>query len=176
MSQSNCLMQSQTLQLLPGVTYYSLPSNFISIVRVTIGAQNHQMMLEQSPRSLDGRSRGWEAASGYPVYYFLNFSTPTAIGFTPWPAAATDTDTVKVEYNVTANRLVNSTDIPFNGVGTLQDYDHSLAYFAAAMMSQINDMASQGTSYLSLYAGVIKMMGSRCMERPNYSPSMTGSQ
>lgn len=172
---NNCLMQSTQFQLTPGVTYYALPSNFLSIVRVTIGAANHQMMLEQSPRSLDGRSRGWESASGYPVYYFLDFSTPTSIGFTPWPAAAADTDTVKVEYDITANLLVNSTDLPFNGVTTLQDYHHALAYFAAAMMDQVNDMTQRSTFYMNTFVGMVKLMADRCRLRPNYSPSAAGT-
>lgn len=173
LSSNHCLAQNITFQLVPGSTYYNLPQNFLNITRVTIGTKWIQ---EMSPAALDGRSRGWEAASGYPTYYFVNFSSRSLIGFAPWPAAATDTDTVKVEFDIQANDLVNSTDIPFNGVLELQDYHHALAYFAAGMMAAVDEHPSQSTAYLGIFVNEVKMMNSHCVERSNYFPSATGAQ
>jgi hypothetical protein len=170
---SRCLSAALTFSLTPGVTYYALPSNFLYFERVTVGSK---WLQEMTPAALDGRSRGWEASSGYPTYYFINFSSRTQIGFAPWPAASTDTDTVKVEYDIAANDLANSTDIPFNGVTELQEYQHGLAYYAAAIMATIEGLDSQAKAYMSVYSQTIKDMTDSCRERPNYLPSATGSQ
>ncbi len=140
--------------------------------RLTIGAKYIQ---EMSPGALDGRSRAWEAASGYPTYYFINWSSPTMVGFAPFPMLSTDTDTIKMEYDVQATDLVNGTDNPFNGVTQMQDYHHALAYFAAAMMSAIDGQAGRQQAYQGVYTGMVGAMAKRCLERPNYLPSATGT-
>lgn len=173
LTQTRCLRQSQVYTLVPGTTYYALPSNYLTMERLTIGFKYLQ---EMSPAALDGRSRAWEAASGYPTYYFINWSSPTMVGFAPWPAQSTDTDTIKMEYDVQANDLVNGTDLPYNGVTQMFDYHHALAYFAAAMMSAIQGQAGRQQSYQGIYVGMVTAMKNRCLERPNYLPSATGTQ
>lgn len=168
LASNHCLQQNSVFSLLPGTTYYSLPQNYITITRVTIGSK---YIPEQSPAALDGKSRGWEVASGYPTYYFVNFSSRGLVGFAPWPATSTDTDTVKVEYDIQANDLVNSTDLPFNGINELQDFHHTLAYYAAALMCQIQNLGTQAQSYMSLFQLGQKLMNDHCTERSNYYPS-----
>lgn len=167
-----CLFQNIVFTLSPGTTYYPLPSNYTSIRRVTVGSKWIQ---ELSPGGLDGRSRGWEAASGYPTYYFVNFSSRGLVGFAPWPAQAADTDTVKVEYNVQATDLAAAADLPFNGVNELQDYHHALAYFAAAMMAAVDEHPSQSSAYMGVFSMMAKQMGANCTQRPNYLPSAVGT-
>jgi hypothetical protein len=170
---TRCLRQSQVYQLVPGTTYYALPSNYLTMERLTIG---YKYLQEMSPAALDGRSRAWEAASGYPTYYFINWSSPTLVGFAPWPAQSTDTDTIKMEYDVQATDLVNSSDLPFNGVPQMYDYHHALAYFAAAMMSAIEGQMGRQQSYQGVYTGMVGALSKRCLERPNYLPSATWTQ
>lgn len=172
LTQSRCLRQDQVFQLVPGTTYYPLANNYLAMARVTVG---YKYIQEMTPAGLDGRSRGWEAASGYPTYYFVNWSSPTLVGFAPWPATATDTDTVKIEYDVQATDMSSSSDVPFNGVPRMYDYHHALAYFGAAMMSAIDGQATRQTAYQQVYAGVVVAMAKRCLERPNYLPSATGT-
>lgn len=169
---TRCLRQSTSFQLVTGTTYYSLPSNYLAMERLTVGTKYLQ---EMSPAGLDGRSRAWEAASGYPTYYFVNFASPTVVGFAPWPAQSTDTDTVKMEFDVQATDLAVGTDVPFNGVATMFDYHHALAYFAAAMMSAIEGQPQRQQLYQGVYAAVVAAMAKRCLDRPNYLPSGTGS-
>lgn len=171
-SQTRCLRNSVIFQLQTGSTYYAMPSGYLTINRVTIGSKWIQ---EMSPAALDGRSRGWEASSGYPTYYFVNFSSRNYIGFAPFPQTSTDTDTVKVEYSVQANQLSSSTDVPFNGSGDLYDFHQGLAYYSAAMMSAIEGQTQRATSFLGVYTAVMGQMEKRCLERPNYMPSGTGS-
>lgn len=171
MTMGHCLQQNITFSLTPGVTYYALPANYQNVTRVTIGSK---WMQEMSPAALDGRSRGWEQAGGYPTYYFINFSSRGLIGFAPFPNDSTDTDTIKVEYSVQAADLVNGADLPFNGINELQDFHHSLAYFAAAMMSTVDGQQTQSQNYMGIYQGMVKAMNARCSERMNYMPSSTG--
>src|SRR5258708_15475060 len=141
--------------------------------RVTIGGK---WMQELTPAALDGRSRGWEQSSGYPTYYFINFSSRSMVGFAPFPAAASDTDTVKVEYDISANDLVLSTDLPYNGVNELQQWDHMLAYYASSIMAALDGNGTLSDRYMAIYTANKKVMEDHCTERPNYLPSGTGSQ
>lgn len=172
-TQTRCIRQDQVFQLVPGTTYYPLPVNYLSMERLTIG---YKYIQEMTPAALDGRSRAWENASGYPTYYFINWSSPTLVGFAPWPALSTDTDTIKMEYNVQVDSMVNGSDIPFNGIPRLYDYHHSLAYYAAMMMSAIDGQMGRQVAYQTMYVADMAGMAKRCLERPNYLPSATGSQ
>ena len=171
-AQTRCLRQSMTFSLVPGTTYYPLPSNYLAMERLTIGFKYLQ---EMSPAALDGRSRSWEAASGYPTYYFVNFSSPGMVGFAPWPATSADIDTIKMEYDIQATDMSGGSDLPFSGVSKMTDYHHALSYFAAAILSSIDNQSSKATTYFSVYSAVIASMTKRCLERPNYLPSATGT-
>src|SRR5258708_21417272 len=76
--ENHCLQQSFIFNLVPGTTYYNLPANYDAMFRVTIGGK---WMHELTPAALDGRSRGWEQSSGYPTYYFINFSSRSMVHF-----------------------------------------------------------------------------------------------
>lgn len=168
----SCLAQNIVFQLTPGTTYYALPNNYESITRVTIG---QKYIPQQSPAALDGKSRGWEAASGYPTYYFVNFTSRSLVGFAPWPQQATDTDTVKVEFNIAPTDMVLGTDLPFNGVNELQVYDHILAYYAASIMATIDDLPERAKAYMDVYAAGVKMLNNSCNAQPAYLPSAAGT-
>lgn len=170
---NHCLSQNTVFQLVPGTTYYSLPSNYLAIERVTVGSL---YIPAKSVAGLDGSSRGWEVASGHPTYYFINFSSRGLVGFAPWPATAADTDTVKVEYDIQPTDLVNSTDLPYNGISELQDYHHILPYFAASILENIEGLSAQATNYMSVFQNGVTLMNKHCVEQPAYRPSASGSQ
>lgn len=170
-AQTQPLQSSRQFQLVPGTTYYPLPDDYLAMARVTI-AQLY--MQEASPAALDGRSRGWPQASGYPVYYFINWSSPTVVGFTPWPAQASDTATIRMDYFQNAAEMVNATDQPFNGVPKLLNFHQGLAYYAAAMMLTNSGHQSMVQAYLAEYQANMAGLKIRAMQRPNYLPSSSG--
>jgi hypothetical protein len=171
--ETRCLQASYNFTLALGTTYYAMPSDFLTVRRLTIGSKNLQ---EMSPAALDGRSRGWETASGYPTYYFINFSSPTSIGFAPFPAASTDTDTIKVDYFQKAADLSASSDVPFNGVTRLYEFHHGLAYYAAGVAMLTYGRADLAKAYMDVYTLVTQQLGKRCRENPNYLPGASGTQ
>lgn len=169
---NHCLQQTLVFQLVPGTTYYPLPTNYTVIERVTIGAKSIPQM---TPAALDSQSLGWEYASGYPNRYFINFSSRGLVGFAPFPQQSTDTDTIKVDYDVQGNDLVNPTDYPYNGVNELQDYQHALAYWTAAMIEQVDQQPQRAQAYLTFYAAMGTQMKVKCRDLTNYKPSASGT-
>jgi hypothetical protein len=169
---SHCLQQSIIFQLVPGTTYYPLPTNYTVIERLTIGSKS---IPQVTPASMDSQSLGWEQTSGYPNRYFINFSSRGLVGFAPFPQQSTDTDTIKVDYDVQANDLVNPTDYPYNGVNELQDYQHALAYWTAATIEQIDQQPTLAGYYFQLFGMVAKQMQIKCRDLTNYKPSASGS-
>lgn len=167
-----CMAQSLQFNLVPGSTYYPLPANFTVIDRVTIG---NKWLQEMSMAALDGRSRGWESSSGYPTYYFMDISSRGVMGFAPWPATSSDTDTVKVEYEIQPNDMVNSTDVPFNGINEFGNFHHALAYWAAMTISNIVNQKDRAALYQSLFTAVTQQFVKQCRANPNYRPSATGT-
>ena len=165
---SRCLRASYTFSLIPGVTYYQMPADFQGIERVTIGGK---MIPQMTPASLDSQSLGWEYESGYPNRYFVNYASRTLVGFAPFPQQSTDTDTIKVDYTVQANQLVNPTDIPFNGSPDLYTYQFGLAYFAASVMAAIQGQQAQSQLYMQLYTATAATMQQKCIVLTNYLPS-----
>lgn len=169
---NHCLQQTMVFQLVPGTTYYPLPTNYTVIERLTIGAKSIPQM---TPAALDSQSLGWEYASGYPNRYFINFSSRGLVGFSPFPQTATDTDTIKVDYDVQANDLVNPIDYPYNGINELQDYQHAIAYWAAAMIEQVDQQPQRAQPYLTFYAAMGAQMKAKCRDLTNYKPSASGT-
>lgn len=169
---SSCLQQSLVFQLSPGVTYYTLPANYLVIQRLTIGSKSIPQM---TPAALDSQSLGWEYASGYPNRYYINFSSRGRVGFAPFPQTATDTDTIRVDYTVKANDLAAATDVPFNGVGELEDYQHALAYWAAATADQLSQQPAQAGYYMAIFQAVATQMRAKCRSLENYRPNAQGS-
>lgn len=162
------LQSSRQFDLVAGTTYYQLPSDYLSMARLTVGQLYIQ---ESSPAALDAKSRGWPTASGYPVYYFINWSSPSLVGFTPYPQAASDLATVRMDYFQAAADMVLPTDQPYNGVPKLTNFHNGLAHYAAAMMLLNSGHAAQVTQYLAEYQASVAAMKVRSMQRPNYMPS-----
>lgn len=170
-SRSWCVQKSTSFQLASGTTYYATPSDFVAVRRITKDKLNLQ---EMTPAGLDGRSRGWENSSGPPTYYFLNYSTRGVIGFAPFPGATTDTGTVKMDYFARVADLSASTDHPYNGIIEMYDFHHGLPYYAAFKMALIEGRINESNAYLTQWEIVLKTMGERCTDRPNYLPSASG--
>jgi len=167
-ARTKCIERSYTFQLVTGTTYYSQPSDFLTVRRVTRG---NLVLSELTPAALDGRSRGWETATGKPTYYFTNFSSRGLVGFSPFPGTSVDTDTIRMDYFASATNMSSASDVPFNGIGELVDYHQILSYYAATRMVAIDGRVSLATLYAQIYELMLKQMGENCKMRPNYLPS-----
>ena len=171
-SRTRCIERSFTFQLTRGVTYYALPTDYLTARRVTRG---NLALSELTPAALDGRSRGWEVATGKPTYYFVNWSSRGLVGFTPFPTQAADTDTVKMDYFAMTQAMSASSDTPFNGISEFTDYHQMLPYYAAARMTAIDGRVSLTTLYVQVYELMLKSMSEHCKARDNYLPSGTAT-
>lgn len=167
-SRTTCIERSFTFQLSRNTTYYPVPSDFLTVRRVTRGSM---AMTELSPAGLDGRSRGWETASGKPTYYFQNWSSRALVGFTPWPSLATDTDTIKMDYFAMTQEMASASDQPFNNIAEFYDYHQMLSYYAASRMTAIDGRVTLTQLYVQIYESMLKSMSDHCKSRPNYLPS-----
>ena len=170
---THCMQNTTTFMLTPGTTYYPMPTNYLVIERVTIG---YKMIPQMTPAALDSQSLGWEYASGYPNRYFINFSSRDLIGFAPFPQTSTDTDTIKVDFDIQANDMVVNGDLPYNGINEFQDYSHGLAYWAASTIEQVDNQPNRAAYYMSIFTNVSKIMSVRCRDLKNYLPSASGQQ
>lgn len=184
---SHCLQQTMQFQLIPGTTYYPMPPNYTVIERVTVGSKSIPQM---TPAALDSQSLGWENASGYPNRYFINFSSRDLVGFAPWPQFATDTDTVKIDYDVVADTItypfaipfgiginpnLYPNQIPYNGVNEVAEYRHALAYWAASMIEQAEGKQALASSYMGVFTAVATQLRMKCRDLTNYRPSASGT-
>ena len=163
-----CTRKSIIFKLVPGTTYYPMPTDYTVIERVLIGSKKIPQM---TPASLDSQSLSWETASGYPNRWFINFSSRGLIGFAPFPQNSTDTDTIKIDYNVSAKDLSAPTDTPFNGINELQEYQHVIAYWAASTIEQINQQPGRAAYYLTLFQAVGGQMAKKCNDLKAYMPN-----
>lgn len=172
-SRTQCIERSFSFQLTVGNTYYALPADYLTARRVT---RSNLSLTEMTPAALDGRSRGWETASGKPVYYWVNWSSRGLVGFSPFPAQSTDTDTVKMDYFAMTSDMSSDSDTPFNGIAEFVDYHQMLSYYAAARMTAIDGRVALTQLYVQIYELMLKSMSDHCKARPNYLPSATGVQ
>lgn len=168
-----CTYKAFVFDLVAGTTYYSLPSDFLQIRRVT---RDNLSIIEMTPAGLDGRSAEWEVSSGLPTYYFINFSSRTKIGFAPFPNVATDTATIKVEYNAYTPTLTSDSDVPFGGITELFPYHYSLIYYAAYKASIIDERYDKAKVFMESYNSISTLMKDTCLIRPNYLPNLIGKQ
>lgn len=166
-----CTYKAFSFPLVIGTTYYSLPNDFLQLRRVT---RDFLAIQELTPAGLDGRSAEWENQSGLPTYYFLNFSSRTKIGFAPFPNATSDLATMKVEYMAYSKSLTLDSDIPFEGIVEFYPFHYVLSYYAAYKASIVDERYEKAKGFLESYTSMTDLMKSRCVERPNYLPSMVG--
>jgi hypothetical protein len=170
---SECIYKSFGFDLQIGTTYYQLPSDFKYVRRLT---RDSLELKEMTPAALDGRSRGWEQAGGIPTYYFINFSSRGLLGFAPVPAVAGDTSTIKVEYFADATVMSSDSSVPYNSIAELTAFQPMLAYYAAYVMTNLDGKPTIAASYLQMYQSYLKLMTDKCVNRPNYLPSLVGHQ
>jgi hypothetical protein len=169
---TNCIYKSYAFQLVAGTTYYQMPDGFLSIRRVT---RDKLSIQEMTPAGLDGRSAEWENASGYPTYYFTNFSSRTMIGFAPFPKVVSDTATISVDYFSYSETLTGSMEA-FNGSKDLFPFHYALSFYGAYKASIIDERYEKAKVFSDSFASMTDLMKISCVKRENYLPSAIGKQ
>jgi hypothetical protein len=163
------IRKSTEFDLQAGVTYYTLPDDFLQVRRVT---RDYLVLPEMSVAMLDKRSE-WQRVGGLPTAYFVSFASRTKVGFYPWPDSSSSTGTIRLEYNAMAQDLTTDLSEPFNGIVELQQYDHLLAHYCAYRASMIYGQQDLAAVYLQNFKEDVKRMGETALGMPNYNPGVT---
>jgi len=157
-------------ELVSGTTYYSTPSDFLSVERLT---RSYQVLKEESIKSLD-KTQQWQTVAGLPIAYFVNHSSRSLIGFYPFPNSTTSTGTIRMEYNAQATDLSSDSDQPFNSIPELQPYGYLLSFYCAYRASLIDSQVAQAQAYYAEFKRGSDMLASDAFSRPNYRPGAVG--
>lgn len=164
------ILKSTSFELASGTTYYSLPSDFLQISRVTL---RHQEIGETTPEALAGKvGWNWFESKGLPSSYYINFSSRTKLAFYPWPNTTSSTGTVRYEYWAQSTDMSATTDQPWNSITELAPFHHALAYFAAARMAAIDGRPDLAVFYRTTFLEEVERMRREAKSRPSYRPSL----
>lgn len=160
-----------TFELVAGTTYYSMPSDFLSVERLT---RSHQVLKEESIKSLD-KGLQWQTVAGLPIAYYLNHSSRSLIGFYPFPGTTSSTGTIRMEYNATAVDFSADANEPFNGIDELQPYGYLIAFYCGYRASLVDGQGTQAQAYYAEYRRGSDMLANDAFARPNYRPQASGA-
>ena len=173
-----CVQTSTSRVLSSQTTYYSLPTDLISIEMVTFRDSTNQTIEldEYSEAKAYSEEGDFErSSSGAPDHYFVRYSTSGGnaleIAYLPVPTTSS-TGTVRVLYNVQATDLSSDSDVPFDGLNHLYQYHVTLVYYATYRIKLMEGMADEAALYIKLYEAAIATMKDRLGRAPNYSPNV----
>lgn len=164
------IRKSYQFELVSGTTYYSAPSDFLTVIRLT---RSYQVLVEQSIQSLD-KQQQWQTVGGLPISYFVNHSSRSLIGFYPFPNTVSSTGTIRMEYTAQATDLSGDSDQPFNGIVELQPYGFYVALYCGYRASLVDSQTTQAQAFYAEYRRGSDMLSSDAFSRPNYRPGAVG--
>lgn len=157
---------SVKFELIPGVTYYIMPHDFLQPVRVT---RDFLYLPQRSIQHLD-KNQEWEEVKGLPINYFLHFSTRTHLGFYPFPDSSSSTGTIRADYIATAGELLTDTDEPFNRTQELQPHAYLISLYCAYRASIIDGMPQWAQFYRQEYLSGLAWFSEDGKDRVYYRP------
>lgn len=160
-----------SFELVSGTTYYALPSDYLTVVRLT---RSYQVLPEVSIQNLD-KTQQWQTVAGLPINYYINHSSRTLVGFYPFPNTTNSTGTIRMEYAAQATDLSADGNEPFNGVAELQPYGYLLSLYCAYRASLIDSEIPQAQAYYAEFKRGSDMLASDAFSRPNYRPGAVGA-
>jgi len=168
------LNKSTDIPLVIGTTYYTVPTDNISLQRVTI---NNRRIPETSLIKLDSDSgsSAWANTYGLPQQYFQDPARTTQIGVYPWPNNSLSTGTLHIIYNCQAPDLVSDSDVPFNAELRWYPYHDTLIFYPAFRVYLIENEIERATASRQEYEAAILTMNARIGNRPDFNPSMAGT-
>lgn len=164
------LRKPHQFELVAGTTYYAMPSDYLTVVRVT---RSYQVIPEVSIQNLD-KQQQWQTVAGLPINYYINHSSRTLMGFYPFPGTTSSTGTIRMEYTAQATDLSSDADLPFNSISELQHYGYLLSFYCAYRASLIDAQISQAQAYYAEFKRGSDMLASDAFSRPNYRPGAVG--
>ena len=165
------ILKAGAFSLSAGSTYYTLPSDFLQMSRVTL---DYALLPEKTPEMLDDETPGWQddVSTSNPTNFYIDFSSRTLMGMHPVPT--TTSGIVRYEYYAQASALSADGDTPFNSITELIPYHYLLAYFTAARMAAIDGKASLATFYMAEFKAGIERMKMEAKKRPAQRPLYGG--
>lgn len=171
-SDAKPIIKSASFELVVGATYYSLPTDFLQVYRVTL---DNDVLDETTPEALDRQDR-WQETGAEPTHYFIHWASRTKMGVYPWPESVSSTGTVRYEYYAQVTDLSAAGDVPFNSITELAPYHDALAYYAAARMTALDGRTDLAVLYMAEYRAGVERMGREARMRPVYRPSATAAR
>lgn len=164
------IVRSGEIQLAIGTTYYNLPSDFLSMSRVSL---DYDQLYEITPEALDKESR-WPTVGALPTHYLIDFASRTKVGVYPYPSDSSSTGTLRYQYFAQATDLSADSDVPFNNLTELKPYHYRLAYYAAAQMAAIDGKGALAMFYFSQFRSMVEQLKTMAKDRPSYRPAAIG--
>lgn len=163
------------MNLTSGTIEYSLPTDYIATVRVTIASMS---ITQVSFQGLDQNSTNWTLATSTPTSYFIDSfvsGSASKIGFYPNPKF-TSTNSVFVQYVRQVPTLVSGSDVPFNGNSELLPYHDALADFAAGRGWQLLGRPDLSTWLMTMYSSRAAQARANLNKQPNWQPGASGDR
>lgn len=172
-----CLEKSTTIALQAGVTYYSLPSDYLSTNLVIFKDTSNTTikLIEVGKKPLYDNNADFENSSqGTPTQYFTrddpSGGTAQQIGFLPIVVTGS-TGTVTVYYTQQVTDLSGASDVPFNGQLNLYPYHYTLVLYAVWQIKMLEGKYDEATNYQTMLDREITVMQGRFAQKNDYSPS-----
>ncbi len=164
------IRKAYSFELVSGTTYYSAPSDFLTVIRLT---RSYQVLQEQSIQALD-KQQQWQTVGGLPINYFVNHSSRTLIGFYPFPNTTNSTGTIRVEYSAQATDMSSDSDQPFNSIVELSPYGYYISLWCAYRASLVDQQIANAQAYYAEYKRGSDLLAADAFSRPNYRPGAVG--
>lgn len=171
------VINSSAITLVSGTTEYSLPSDHIFVLRVTV---EHRPIVERTFSFLDESDFSWIKSTGAVQNYYVRVDSSIvagvskeSIGFNP---ISSGTAIAVIQYLAQPTNLSAGSDLPFSGNNRLVPFHQALSYYGAyrGHLAQ-RDLELAGV-YLREYENLSILMESvnktRLMFNPNYRGQM----
>ena len=161
----------QTIPLVAGVGSYSLAANEIGIWRVTReGGSLPEVDFSQMDADRNNASWATNTSTG-PLYFYRDFSSPGTIKLFPI-ASSGFTGTLLVYYYASATDLASDSDVPFNGITQLLQYNDLLIFYASDRILAIESMLDRAAFYRQRYSDGLNRMNENLGMKPQKIPSV----
>lgn len=169
------ITKSGNISLVSGTTNYATPNDLIGIIRITLDGLN---LPEKTLEGLDSDANGgnWLLNHGKPSNYYQDPSLPDYVSMYPWPATSLDIGTIHVNYSATATDLVSDSDVPFNAIENLLNYNDLLIYEPCYKVFLIEGENEKATEYRTYYENRLQNALTQAGSKPNYNPNFSGQR
>ena len=164
--------------MLSGTTEYSLPSDFILPLRVTV---DHVPIVERPFVFLDEKAGNWiTEPSGTPREYYIRVDSSVVTGVSKESIGvhpvSSYTITLVAQYLQQPADLSADADIPFSGNLRLYPLHQALAYYAAYRGYLVIGMLEEAAIYYRDYDLTVQYLEANDGTRMTFNPSFRGAR